>query len=302
MDWAALKTQCLPASNQTALPPQIKLPALPTVVLQFAKLADNPHATNKQLGQLIETDSTLTCELLKYSNSAAFAARSKIATAQHAIARLGIRATKVFLLSTAVEQTMKASKSRLINIQNLWLTNLERALFAKEIARKLKTDVDVAYAGSLLQDCLLPVLSNERFDLYMTYLQRADSRQSLVECEQQKLGWDHALATGLILSAWGFPDDLICCVCLHHKGLAMLQSKSLGNTPVAAVAVAALLPDPLRQSPGGLPLLMELDAIWPDFRLAETAATISRQLHELTPLAAQHSTLERRLSHQLSAV
>lgn len=296
MNWLKLREAIVPDAHPTVVPPRIKLPVLPTVVLQFAKLAEDPDAAPKELGRIIETDSTLTCELLRYSNSSAFATRQKPANPQQAITRIGIRTAKMFLLSTAVQQTMKASKSKLINIQNLWLTNLERALFAREIARKLRADADLAYSGSLLQDFLLPVLSNEMFDEYFQYLQSVDDGQTaLTEFELQHFGWDHTLATAQVLHGWGFPPELVCCVRLHHRGLAALDDKEIGKSAAAAIAVAALMPDPVRQSPQGLEQLMSLDSIWPQFRLAETAASVDEQLKELTPLAASHATLARRL-------
>lgn len=302
MDYVRLLSQALPPNHPLALPPKIKLPALPNVVLEFAKLADNPETSPQQLGQLIETDSTLTCELLRYANSAAFGARQKISAARNAIARIGIRNARNFLLSTAVQQTMKASKSKLINIQNLWLTNLERALFAREIAHKLGADCDLAYSGSLLQDFLLPVLSNELFDVYFKFLQHPEGSQvNLVDFERRELGWDHALATAQILHAWGFPDDLVCCVLLHHRGLAALQHEEFGDTAIAAVAVAALMADPVRQTPDGVKQLVMLDGIWPDLKLQETAEIVARELAEITPLAAQHATLHRRLEKLLAA-
>jgi len=302
MDWSALRSRLLPQSQNSVLPPKVKLPALPTVVLEFSKMADDPDATTQRLGQLIETDSTLTCELLKYTNSTAFAGRQKIAVAKNAISRIGIRNARNFLLSTAVQQTMKASKSKLINIQNLWLTNLERALFARELAQKLGCDRDLAYSGSLLQDFLLPVLSNELFEIYFEFLQQPEGCQSnLVDYERKKLGWDHSIATAQMLHAWGFPDDLVCCVLLHHQGLAALQNPEYGASPIAAVAVAALMTDPLRQTPDGLKQLILLDGIWPEFQLHETAERVSLALADVTPLSAQHATLSRRLEKQLAA-
>lgn len=304
MDWAELRSRWLPASQSQVLPPRIKLPILSRVVLEFSRVADDPDASAQRLGTLIETDATLTCELLKYVNSPAFAGRNKVSTAQQAISRLGIKKSRSFLLSAAAQQTMKASKSKLINIQSLWLTNLERALFAAGVARCLKADADLAYSASLLQDFLLPVLSNELFDLYLNYLQTRELQtESLVEYERRHLGWDHAQATAQVLHAWGFPDDLVCCVRMQHAGLAILQDAELGNSPIAAVAVAALIPDPLRQSPVGLEQLVGLDGIWPKLKLPELAQDVRQQLHESTNLAGQHTTLAQRLEAlQVAAV
>lgn len=302
MDWSKLRERLVPGAQPQVVPPRIKLPVLPTVVQEFMRLADNPNASQRELGVLVETDATLSCELLKYANSSAFASRVKVSNCQQAIGRLGIRASRMFLMAAAVQQTMKASRSKLINIQNLWLTNLERAIFARELALLLKVDADLAYSGSLLQDFLLPILSNEMDKIYVKFLSFPDNqRPSLVDFEQRNLGWDHAFATAQILHAWGLPDDIVCVVRLHHEGLSALQNDAYRQTAIAPVAVAALMPDPVLQISDGLDQLIKLDALWPQLKLTELASRVNQELALLTPLAAQHGTLSRRLEKYLAA-
>jgi HD-like signal output (HDOD) protein len=296
IDWTELRRQLLGERQTAAPPPQIKLPMLPTAVLEFGRKADDPQASSGDLGRIIETDSGLTTELLRYANSAATGLRKKAGTAQQAIGLLGIRPTKLFLMSTGVQQAMKSTKSKLVNIQNFWVTNLERALFAKHVAVLLRASPDVAFAASLLQDFLLPALANESFEQYLQFAETPDAvRRNLIDFERDAFGWDHPLATAQVLLAWEFPDDLISAVLLHHGGLAVLSDPELGRTAVAAVAVAALLPDALRQSRDGLRQLLQLQDIWPAFDLRAIADTVDAQLESLTPLAEQHLTLHRRL-------
>jgi HD-like signal output (HDOD) protein len=267
---------------------------LPSVVLEFSRLADNPNSGPGKLGGIIESDVSLTCELLRYANSSLHAGRARISTAQQAISRLGIRSAKSFLLSTAVQQAMKASQSKLIHIPTMWLSNLERALLAREFARLLKVDADLAYSASLLHDFLLPAFANELTDVYLQHLQHPN-HDLLTDHERVRLGWDHAQATAHVLRTWQFPDELVVCTRLHHGGLAVVADRELGRTAAAAVALAALAPDPLRQSGDGLVKLQQFEAVHPDFDLMATAQRVAEQLGELTPLGREHPTLERRL-------
>jgi serine/threonine-protein kinase len=301
VNWTELRRSLLGDHDPSVLPPAIPLPMLPHAVLEFSRKAEDPDAGPAELGRIIETDSGLTCDLLKYVNSARFGLRSKVSSAQQAITKLGIRGSKLFLLTAGVQHAMKACKSKLINFQSFWLTNLERALFAREVARLLKADTDLAFSGSMLHDFLLPVLSNENYAVYFEFTQIAEEqRPRLVDFERRKLGWDHPVATAEVLLSWSFPDDLICCVLLHHGGLELLRDEALGRTAAAAVAVAALIPDPLHQSGPGLEKLAQLDAVWPDFHLGVLAEAVARQMDEMTPLARQHFSLQRRLERLLS--
>jgi serine/threonine-protein kinase len=274
----------------------MKLPMLPHAVLEFSRKADDPEIGAAELGRIIETDSGLTAELCRYVNSASFARRYKAATAQQALSILGLKPAKLFLLSTGVQQALRASTSRLMNLQTYWLTSLERSLFAAEVAGLLKTNSDLAYAGSMLHDFLLPVLTNELFDTYFRYLQVPDAdRRPLIQYEHATLGWDHPLATAQVLMSWNFPDDLVCCVLLHHAGRSILCDPELGRTAAAAVSIAALLPDALRQSGDGVGELLQLQDDWPEFDVRELARRVADRMAEMTPLAGQHFSLHRRL-------
>ena len=173
---------------------------------------------------------------------------------------------------------MKARKSKLINQQAFWNSCLQRALFAREVARLLGADAEVAFAGALLQDYLLPVLSNDLFDNYLIFIEsREQCPETLSEYEQICFGWDHGLAGAALAHQWHLPDELVCCILQHHGGLKILSHPQLGRTAVAAVAMSAMLPDPLRQSHHGLELLRKLETVWSDFRLDELAETVDHQ-------------------------
>ena len=295
-DWTSLRKKLIGERNASVLPPNVKVPMLPIAVMEFNRKADDPYAGPGELGKIIQSDCGLTAELLRYANSSATGLRGKAATAQQAIAMLGIRPAKLFLLSAGVQQAMKSCESKLINLQNFWLINLERALFAKDVATLLRTSPDLAFSGSMLHDFLLPVITNELLDHYLKFAKLPEQQRcSLVEFERDNFGWDHCLATGQVMLSWQFPDDLICAVLMHHGGLEVLNDPDLGKTAVAAVAVAGLLPDPLKQSHDGMKQLTQLHEIWPAFDLPAIANDISVQLESMSPLAARHFTLKRRL-------
>ncbi len=296
VNWTELRRSLLGDHDPAMLPPKIQLPMLPHAVLEFSRKADDPNSSASELARIVETDSGLTCDLLKYVNSSKVGIRQKVATAQQAITTLGIRPCKLFLLTAGVEHAMKSRQSKLINFQAFWLANLERALFAKEVARLLKANPDVAFAGSMLHDFMLPVLTSECYLDYLKYtLISEDSRPSLVQFERRTFGWDHSLATAQILMGWSFPDDLVCCVLLHHGGLDMVTHAELGSTAVAAVAVAALIPDVLQQSgQNGLQQLLTLENAWPQFELEPIAERVEAQMLEMSPVAQHHFSLKRR--------
>ncbi len=281
VDWTALREEFLPEADSIGLPPAVKLPILPAALTKFLQLANAPEVTFQELGEVISTDAGLTCELLKYVNSAGLGLRVKAQTPAQAIKVLGIRTARLLLASWGLERVGVSRKSKLLNIRNFSNSNLERALFAREVAGLLHVEQDLAYAGGLLQDYLLPVLTNELYEQYLDFQHRSDTGVSLSALERKRFGWDHAEAGARLMLAWGFPDDLICCVLFHHAGVHALTDARLNGTAVAAVAVAGLMPDSFQQVPRGLDRLVELSESWPEFDLLEAARRVHEQLQQL---------------------
>jgi len=278
--WRDLVAEKLAGLSIKALPPTLKLPALPLAVTQFLERSKDPETTLKELSRIIETDSGLTLELLRYVNSSFVGLRHKATSVSHALTLLGQRQSTSFLITAGMEAAVRARKSKLINQGCFWNACMQKALFAREVAKLLQADEDMAFAGAMLQDFLLPVLSNDLFDTYLKFVeQRNEQPRLLTEYERANFGWDHALAAACLAHRWYLPDELVGCILLHHHGLHLLADKNLRNTSAAAVAVSALLPDQLRQNFTGLEQLLLLEQKWPAFNFDEIVERVD-EIHE----------------------
>lgn len=278
VNWSQVCQDALAEFTLTALPPTLQLPALPLAVTRFIERARDEDASMKELAGIVETDAGLTLELLKHVNSAYLGLRQKVKSVQQALSLLGLRQMKTFVISTGMQAAVRARKSKLINQACFWNACLQKAIFAREVARLLKADVDVAFSGSLLQDFLLPVVTNELFEQYSFFLEhRAEQPECLCEYERRQFGWDHALAGATLAQRWKLPDDLVCCIALHHRGLDVLADPVLGRTAAAAVALSALLPDLLRQHYRGLEELALVEEHWPAFKLESLVELVDRE-------------------------
>ncbi|MEX0726565.1 MAG: HDOD domain-containing protein [Planctomycetaceae bacterium] len=288
IDWIALHSDALKEFTLSDLPPTVRLPSLPVAVTQFTQKANDPDAKVKELAHIVETDTGMTVELLRYVNSSLVGLRHRAGSVQQAISLLGIRPTKLFLITTGMQSAIQARKSKLIHQGGFWNTSLQKALFAREIAGLLKTDLDLAFAGALLQDYLLPVITNELTEPYFQFLEhRVGQPDCLCDYEQRQFGWDHALAGASLAARWQLPDELICCILFHHWGLQILAHAQLKRTAAAAVALSALLPDQMKQQENGFALLIQLQDIWPAFDLPALCEKVDR-LHEETGMGVNN--------------
>lgn len=278
MDWAAIRAEGLANFTMAVLPPTIQVPALPNAVTLFMERSSDDKASIQDLSEILETDTALTLELLKYVNSSFLGLRQQAKTVFQALSLLGRRQSRMLVMATGAQAAMLARKSKLINQQAFWNASLQKALFAREIALMLQTDADVAFSGALLQDYLLPVLTNDLINTYLEFIQsRENMPETLCEFEQNQFTWDHALAGACLAHRWNLPDELVCCILYHHSGLRILVNPQLARSPVAAVALSAMLPDQLRQHMHGFELLAKLEQKWPAFRLESLAETVDRQ-------------------------
>lgn len=301
VNWAAEREKALAGFAAAALPPTLKLPALPHAVTLFMQKSGDPKATVGDLAKIVQTDTGLTVELLKYVNSSFIGLRQKASSVQVALSLIGVRQSRMILIATGMEAAVRARNSKLINQGCFWNASLQKALFAREVAGLLKADGDAAFAGALLQDYLLPVLTNDLYDGYLDFVQsRAEQPESMNEFERAKFGFDHALAAAALAHRWNLPDELICCILHHHDGLRILADPELGRTSVAAVAISALLPDQLRQEYRGLEQLLKLGEKWTKFNLEQLAAIVDQKHVELGLGVRNDFPLSRRCSAVLN--
>ncbi len=259
-DWASLRENAVAAINTDNLPKAIELPALPHAVSEFVQKASDPNFDVKVLAAIVEKDSALTVELLKHVNSAAFSMRTPIRSVKDAILHIGINAAKTHLLAVGMRAATRAIKSRLINQRNFWNESLQRALFAREIARKMKLDMGLAFLGGLLQDYLLPVLTNYFDRDYISFLDNdAKDGRELVDWERERFGWDHASAGAWFASKWHFPDDLLCAIYYHHSLTFTLEDHGPEVFKLFPVALSGMLPDQMHQVTNGFHELIRVD-------------------------------------------
>jgi hypothetical protein len=95
---------------------------------------------------------------------------------------------------------------------------------------------------------------------------------------------------------WGFPDDLICCVLLHHRANQVWSLEPLRNTALPALAVTSWLPCVISPSTANLGKFNQF--VTDNFRLdvAGLALSVEEQLRTLIPNLAGYTTMNQHLT------
>ncbi|MFO1091694.1 MAG: HDOD domain-containing protein [Planctomycetaceae bacterium] len=276
VNWATICEEWKGA-GAAALPERMQFPMMPHSVVEFSHLSEKKSVTTEELAAVIERDSALVVEVLRYVNSAIVGLRWKVQSVARAMAAIGIRRTRTLLLTAALQQVLKGATSKFIHPLRFQRDNAERSLFAGETARLIGGDAETARTAGLLQDLLLPMLT----DAYTETYRKFDPKHiGLVEFERQHFGWDHAALLAKLMCDWGFPEELVACVGLHHAGERVLDDAELARTSCGATAVASLLPDAMQQSFNGIDRLLTLQDRYPEFVWMEVAARVDTMAGE----------------------
>ncbi len=277
---------------------ELQLPVPPQAVIEFSAKARQPNATVRELAAVVECEPVLAAELLRNVNSCLRGLKHKVDSIAQAIALLGTSNSTTILLTSALSNAVERVDSPLVPTADFRRETVERAIFAREVARRMGLDATVAYTAAMLQDILLPILTRRYQVDYHEYVHQGQF-ESLIEFERQRFGWTHPEVTAKTLLRWGFSETLALAVLQHHESPEQLLVEH-DETPLAfAVSCAALLMDVLRQSPDGVTRLVDLHGINRQFQLTEVALAVDESVQELDGSLHHPVSLVHRLQNAM---
>lgn len=136
----------------------VAAPPLPAVANQILMLAQDPNADITQLSRLIQQDQALAGKVLHMANSPAYLPQSPIVSLQQAITWLGLTLLAQLTLAMSVQKGVFTMKCYEKAIGELWRHALATGLYGKEIARRLRLNVENAFLCGLLHTIGKPFL------------------------------------------------------------------------------------------------------------------------------------------------
>lgn len=235
------------------------LPALPQSAIRLLELSQDPDNGPAEFALPIETDPGLAGQVLRFVNSSYFGFAREISAVKQAITLVGIRTIKNFALWSAVFSLMPNPKCGPFDLKSLWQDSLRRGLFARAAGKLMgQKDSEDLFAAALLQDMAIPLLAKELPKEYADLLgQRQDGKVRLSTLEQERFGWTHAQAGGMLAKTWNLPESFGVYLSQHASLEELLAAPTRSVGPVA-VALSSLLPS-------------VCDSVWHDGPAFETA-------------------------------
>jgi len=143
----------------------IDVPMLPEVANKALLLAQNPDSDATEMAKLIQGDQSLAAHVMRIANSVAYTPMANLVSLQQAIARLGMRVISEIALTASIGTKLFNTPGYEKYVAQSWRHALATGLWAKEIARHCRSNVELAFLAGLLHSIGRPAVIQAILDL-----------------------------------------------------------------------------------------------------------------------------------------
>lgn len=201
-----------------------RLPAMPDMPAKILAIRNNPDSTVDDLVKIIDTDMSLTAQIIRYANSSMFAHDKPVDSLKDAIFRvLGYETVLHLSLGYALGKSFKLPTEGPLGKETFWQhsiysgTLMHRLSFA--IPKEHRPMAGLAYMSGLLHDIGFLVLNLFFRDEHAWFnkMLQANPDKSILEMEKRIMGTSHNELGAWLMNAWKMPMELITTVEHHHN-------------------------------------------------------------------------------------
>ncbi len=195
------------------------LPELPENIVEIKRLIENPDSRMSDIAKQISNDVSLTAELLRMVNSAAFAMPSTCHTIGDAVKMAGLRGIRNMLISIGSVSVLSSNSDAAAKA--LWRHSYKVAFYSYNLARNYAAGdricIDDSYVCGLLHDMGKIVFETARADvLEVLYKMSGERGMSADLLERLIAGVNHGEIGALIAEKWNFPSTISDVIRYHH--------------------------------------------------------------------------------------
>lgn len=218
---------------------QTELPRLPHYVMELQKLLEDPNATTDQMAQLIKYDSLLAATVLRVANNQKAKDGQHIRSLSHAIAFIGLESLRDMVIIAAVSRF--ELKTKVFSGKTFWDKAFLTGRIAEYLISRLRLDFmpeqgflvgSTCNIGKIVQAIVDPKTA----DLYTTEMEDTSILGNWSSAERRHKGYDHAVLGEIGASFWGFPEELLEGIALHHLSPRLAKTAQPGLWEVAGLA------------------------------------------------------------------
>lgn len=273
-----------------------ELPTMPEVAQALLRLNSDPNGNINDVVEILETDPSITAQIMRYARSAFFGYRGEIHSLHQAVtAVLGYDLTMDIALGLALGKTFAVPSFGPMGLFPFWQHSVYSAALIERMIQLLpchrRPAPGLGFLGGLLHNFGV-LLTAHLFKKEAAMLQQiitANKDRSVVELERQVLGTDHMEIGAWLMRSWNLQAEIQVAVAEHHD--------ELYNGVHAAYPKLVLIADRLLKRHGiGDAESTEL----PEAILSSLGITAAQVEELLENLIASASDLDQ-LAHQFAA-
>lgn len=207
---------------------EVELPLPPRVATEILSLTRDDDTDVGRLAKLLHQDPALAGHVLRIANSPAYLPRSPIVSLQQAVTHLGFTLLSEIALVASMQSGVFKVPGHESDLRGIWQHALASGGFAREIARKLRSNVESAFLCGLLHTIGKPLVLQTSVTEARKLGVPASRDDVRLLIEQF-----HVQAGGLLAKSWGLPG----AVC---DAIASYASYSSGTSGPREPVITAL--------------------------------------------------------------
>lgn len=244
------QTQGLPQTVRRLLDAKLEgadfeLPFLPTTSSEVLSTVQEEDCDARSLTEIVQRDQTLAAHVLRISNSAAYAPQEPIVSLRQAISRLGLSVIAEIAIAVSLRGRVFEVPGHQVMVRQMWMHSAAAAVYAREIARIVRHNVEGAYMCGLLHDVGKPLVMQALIDVAKTRTERPVPA-GIFEAAMQAY---HAPLGARLAEHWGLSDWVVEAVAYHHDwGAASVFAKEAMITRLADLLAHWALDERLDES------------------------------------------------------
>jgi putative nucleotidyltransferase with HDIG domain len=196
--------------------------------MEITSAAAKEDVDTRTIADMLKRDAALSAHVLRIVNSPVYSPRAQIVSLQQAVARVGAIKIREIALVIACRTGVFKAKGYEKELDEVFSHSIGTALFAQEIARNTRSNVEDAFLCGLLHDVGRPVLLQALVTLLREAKVAADSEAVL-----SLVGELHEAAGSALARAWKLPETVVIALAKHHS--SKLEQEAV---PVRIVSLA----------------------------------------------------------------
>ncbi|MGB2985188.1 MAG: HDOD domain-containing protein [Phycisphaerae bacterium] len=209
------------ATVREAIDSMGEIATLPEVTVRIIEVVEDPHATSRELHDVIKHDPALSAKVLKVVNSAFYGLPGQVAGVERAVILLGRSAVKNIAVAASLARMFSGRRDPdLFDVSDLWKHCLAVAVAGKKLAQAAgsSTPADEMFLAGLIHDLgLIVARQTHASELAEVCRKCSDGEGGFLQLEQDIIGATHQDFGYALTTKWRFPEQLRACVSGHHN-------------------------------------------------------------------------------------